>query len=128
MNTVPIITQTSQLKQVTPLISPSTPKPSSPCSCGCSEVRALLSDNSTHYAAWRCTECRRFRGWIPKPTNLTAQQTENELISGLLASGKLNNWELGFCQSLKGQKKRSPKQKEKLHAIASKYAEKGGTR
>jgi hypothetical protein len=113
-----IIPQASQPKQTIPLISPHTPKPSNPCSCGCSEVQAELSKNSTHYAAWHCCECRRFRGWIPKSTNLTAHQAENELISKLLASEKLNDWELGFCESIKNQKNRSPKQKQKLREIA----------
>jgi hypothetical protein len=114
-----IIPQTSQPKQAIPLISPHTPKPSNPCSCECLEVQAVLSDNTTHYASWRCTSCERFRGWIPKPTSLTAQQTEDELINRLLASEKLNDWELGFCESIKNQKNRSPKQKQKLREIAA---------
>jgi hypothetical protein len=114
-----IISQASQPKQALPLVLPSTPKPSFPCDCGCVEVQAVLSDNATHYASWRCTECNRFRSWIPKPTSLTAQQSENELIDRLLASEKLNDWELGFCQSLKDQRKRSPRQKETLQKIAS---------
>lgn len=113
-----IITQGSQPKQAIPLILPCTPRPSGVCSCGGSDFRAELSHNSTHYAAWRCTGCKRFRGWIPKPTSLTALQAENELIRKLLDSGKLNDWELGFCQSIKEQRKRSPKQKEKLAQIA----------
>jgi hypothetical protein len=113
-----IIPQASQPTPATPLISTHTPKPSFPCSCGCSEVLLKLSENSTHYAAWHCTECNRFRGWVPKPSNLTAQHAENELISRLLASGSLNDWELGFCESLKNQKNRSLKQKQKLREIA----------
>jgi hypothetical protein len=118
MNRKNIITQGSQPKQAIPLVLPSTPRPSGACSCGCSEVRAELSHNSTHYAAWRCTECDRFRGWIPKPPNTTATQTENELIDKLLTSGKLTAWELQFGESLKEYRKRSPKQKEKLAQIA----------
>lgn len=118
-----IIPQGSQPKQAIPLVLPSTPKPSSPCGCGCSEVRTILSENSIHYASWRCVECDRFRGWIPKPTSLTAQQTSDELIDKLLASGKLNDWELGFCQSLKSQRKYSPRQKEKLRAIANRLGQ-----
>jgi hypothetical protein len=117
-NFEPIIPQGSQIKKAIPLVLPSTPKPSSPCSCGCTEVRAELSHNSTHYAAWRCTECGRFRGWIPKPKTLTALQAENELIRKLLDSGKLNDRELEFCQSIKGQKKLSPRQRLKLEEIA----------
>ena len=75
-----IIPQGSQPKQAIPQVLPSTPKPSKPCSCGCNELQEVLSDNSTHYTSWRCTECDRFRGWIPKPTNLTVTQAENELI------------------------------------------------
>ena len=104
-------------KQAIPLVLPSTPKSFSPCGCGCSEVHAVLSENATHYASWQCTGCDRFKVWIPKPTNLTATQTENELIDRLLASGKLNDWEIGFCRRLRGQRKRSPKQKAKLVEI-----------
>jgi hypothetical protein len=75
-----IITQSSQPEQPIPLIIPSTPRPASPCGCGCNEVLSIISDNTTHYASWRCVECDRFREWIPKPTNLTATQAENELI------------------------------------------------
>lgn len=113
-----IIPQGSQPKQAIPLVLPSTQKPSSPCGCGCSEVKAVPSGNSTHYARWNCCNCERFRGWVPKPTNLTATQAEDELIDRLLACGRLNDWEIGFCRSLKGQKKRSPRQKEKLQEIA----------
>jgi hypothetical protein len=114
-----IIPQASQPKQAIPLVLPSTPKPSFPCDCGCSETQAVSSGNSTHYASWHCTECGRFRGWVAKPTNLTAQQVENELISRLLASEKLNDWEHRFCQNLKDLRKRSPRQKETLQKIAS---------
>lgn len=113
-----IIPQGSQPKQAIPLVLPSTPRPSSPCSCECSKVHAVLSDNATHYASWRCIGCDRFRGWIPKPSTLTAQQTEDELIDRLLSSDLLNPWEREFCLSLKGQTKRSPKQREKLREIA----------
>lgn len=104
-------------KQATPLVLPSTPKPSSPCGCGCSEVRAVLSENSTHYASWHCTDCDRFRGWVRKPTRLTAARSEDELIDALLASGRLNDWEIRFCQSIKRLKNRTPGQKEKLREI-----------
>jgi hypothetical protein len=116
-----IIPQGLQPKQAVspiPLVLPSTPRPSKPCSCGCSEVKAVPSGNSTHYARWNCCNCARFRGWIPKPTNLTATQTSDELIDKLLASGHLNDWEIGFCQSLKSQKKRNFRQREKLCQIA----------
>jgi hypothetical protein len=56
---------------------------------------------------------------VPKPANLTAQHAENELISRLLGSGSLNDWKLGFCESIKNQKNRSPKQKQKLREIAA---------
>jgi hypothetical protein len=123
MNRRIIIPQALQPKQTIALVLPSTLKPSFPCNCGCSEVRGELSENSTHYAAWHCTECGRFRGWIPKPTTLTAQHAENELISRLLASENLNDWKLGFCESLKNQKNRSPKQKQKLREIALKLGQ-----
>ncbi len=112
-----IITQGTQPKQAIPLVLPSTPEPSNPCGCGCIEVRAVLSENSTHYASWHCTDCDRFRGWIPKPTNLTATQTEDEQIDRLLACGRLNDWEIGFCQSIKRLKIQTPGHKEKLREI-----------
>lgn len=127
MKTNSIIPHTSQPKQPIPLVLPATPRPSNPCSCGCSKVHPVLSDNSAHYAAWHCTECDRFRGWIKKPKNLTAQQADDELISKLLACGRLNDWEFWFCQSIKDVKNRSPKQKAKLREIAS-QAGMGGDR
>lgn len=113
-----IIPQGSQPKQAIPLVLPSTPKPSSLCSCGCIEVKAAPSGNTKHYARWNCCNCKRFRGWIPKPSTLTAQQTSDELIDKLLASGHLNDWETKFCRRLKTQRKCSPRQKEKLQEIA----------
>jgi hypothetical protein len=113
-----IVPQSPQPKQAIPLVLPTTSKPASPCSCGCSEVLALLSDNTTHFAAWRCRRCDRFRGWIPKPKTMSAQQTENELIKTLLASEKLNDWEIWFCLDIKGLKKRHPNQRAKLQEIA----------
>lgn len=110
------------------LILSSTPKPSGSCNCGCSEVVSVLCDNNIQYASWRCTQCQQFRGWIPKPATLTAQETENALIEKLLASGRLNDWEYGFCQSLKENRKRSPKQRDKLHAIANRYLPPTGCR
>src|SRR3569832_470619 len=115
-----IVTQRLQSSQPIPLILSSTPKPSGSCSCGCSEVHAQLCDNTVHYASWRCVECRSFRGWVPKPTNLTAKHDEDKLIEALLSSGLLNNWESTFCQSLKEHRKRSPRQREILQAIAKK--------
>jgi hypothetical protein len=113
-----IVPQASKQNQAIPLVLPSTPKPSSPCGCGCSEVKAVPSGNTKHYARWNCCNCARFRGWVRKPTNLTATQAENKLIDTLLASGRLNNWEIGFCQSVKGQKERTPRQKRKLEEIS----------
>ncbi len=55
---------------------------------------------------------------MAKPANLTALHTENELINRLLASEKLNDWELGFCERITTVKNRSPKQKQKLREIA----------
>jgi hypothetical protein len=118
-NFEPIIPQASKPKQAITLVLPSTPKPSNPCECGCLEVKAVASGNTKHYARWNCCNCARFRGWVRKPTNLTATQTENELIDVLLASGRLNNWEIRFCRSIKGRKERSPRQREKLLQIAN---------
>lgn len=113
-----IIAQCTQPKQAIPLAVPSTPKHSIPCSCGCIKVKAVPNGNTEYYARWNCCNCARFRGWIRKPTSLTAQQTENELIGRLLTSGKLTAWEIGFCHSVKGQKKRSPRPKRKLEEIS----------
>jgi hypothetical protein len=127
-NFEPIIPQVSQPKQAIPLVLSSTPKPSSPCGCGCLEVKAVPRGNTKHYARWNCCNCERFQGGVPKPTNLTATQAENELIDTLLASGRLNNWEIGFCQSVKGLKTRNIKQRAKLQEIATRHAAQGGYR
>jgi hypothetical protein len=114
-----IIPQGTQPKQAISLVFSYPPKLSSFCVCKCLKVKAVYSSKTIHYARWNCCNGERFRGWVPKPTNLTATQAENQLIDKLLASGRLNNWEIGFCWSVKGQKERGRRPLEKLEAIAT---------
>jgi hypothetical protein len=90
-----------------------------------SQTFTLGSGTPTHYASLRCADCERFIRWLPRPENHETHNDENALIDRLLNCDRLNPWELTFCQSLKTQRKRSPKQRAKLQAIASKL---GGTR
>ena len=94
------------------------PRPLASCPCGCNQVRAAASDTSVHYAAWRCINCDKWRGWVEKPYSATKRLSENQLIEQLLDCGRLSDWETQFCQNLKGCKKRSPRQLKKLEEIA----------
>lgn len=100
------------------LVASQTRKPTSQCRCGSTQVKGVLSGNSTHYGKWNCSNCDRFRRWIENPQTATRRASENQIIDRLLATGHLNDWEIQFCQSIRDRKKRSPKQKEKLQKIA----------
>ncbi len=85
--------------------------------CFCQEF-SLGAGTPTHYASVRCAECDRFIRWLPHPQNHEAHGDENALIDRLLSCDRLNAWERKFCQSLKGLRKRSPRQRLKLLQIA----------
>lgn len=89
--------------------------------CGCTRTNTvLMPPHCKHYAALRCGECDCFRSWIPKPSTtqrcLEQQQASAQLLESLL----LSDWERGFLESIKIQKKLSPRQQERLNRFAAK--------
>jgi hypothetical protein len=91
----------------------------SSCSCGYSEVTAVLS-NTIHWAEWLCIGCGKHRGWIEKPATANRREAQNQLIDRLL--GVTTGWERTFLEGLRKRRKRSPRQLEILTAIASEYS------
>lgn len=77
-----------------------------------------MPEYSTHYAARRCAECDSFRSWEPKPATQKKQQ-QQAVVTQLLESPQLTQWEREFLQGLKS-KKLSPKQQEVLSRIENK--------
>lgn len=89
--------------------------------CGGSKGNLVQMPKScVHHAARRCGICDSFLGWQPKPENTSKRSQQQELISQLLESTRLSDWEHEFLQGLNGKRKLSPKQQEVLARIKTK--------
>lgn len=91
--------------------------PIAPCpGCGSTGSNLVrMPSYSAHHAARRCAECDSFRGWELKPATKENRQ-RREIISQLLKSSQLTQWERSFLEGL-NTKKISPKQQEVLSRI-----------
>lgn len=89
--------------------------------CGCDRLNFIRSQPPiTHFGSYRCSGCDCFRGWAQNPANREKREQLQQLIASLLESPTLTNWERSFLESIRNQRKLSPKQQEKLNVIATK--------
>ena len=91
----------------------------SPClSCGSTRINVVQMPSDCHFAAIRCGKCDTFLKWQAKPQNIEIRKRQQTVISQLLKSSQLSEWESSFLQGLKG-KKISPRQQKILAQIES---------
>lgn len=75
-----------------------------------------------HHAKVICDDCGAFVRWLPKPETLARMDNNAKLIKALDHDNvPLSEWERGFVKSIGAQKKLSPRQQEKLEALAKKF-------
>ncbi|NJL11260.1 MAG: hypothetical protein HC908_16860 [Calothrix sp. SM1_7_51] len=66
---------------------------STPCPvCNLQGLNILPTQNSIHYAQYRCSGCDRFRGWQEKPSTVRKREQIREMILNLLDSPGLSDW------------------------------------
>jgi len=93
-----------------------------PCStCGSDRINAVrMPSYHTHHAALKCGQCDRFIAWMQKPETEGKRRDLAVRIDRLGKAPRLTHWERDFLQSLKNQKKVSPRQQEVLARIEAK--------
>lgn len=90
-------------------------------SCGFRKASIVrMAKGHPHYAALKCGQCDRFLDWMPTPATEGKRRDTSVKVDRLLKSPNLTRWEQNFLQGLKGKKKLSPKQQERLAKIEAK--------
>lgn len=89
-------------------------------SCGNTSINLVrIPDYCLHCAARRCGKCDRFLGWERKPKNQQKRQQHQKVITALLKSAQLTEWEHIFLTEIGKQKKLSPKQRNFLEQLTA---------
>jgi hypothetical protein len=85
----------------------------------------ILPPGNCHYGRVVCTDCGKQLCWQPHPRNIELRQRNAINLRKLLNSGRLTEWENGFCYGITNQARISPKQQAVLNTLTEKYLKQG---
>lgn len=108
--------------EIEPIVPQETFQNQAPClACGHVGINIVqMPKYSKHYAARRCGYCDAFRGWQPKPSTEQRRAELRRAIAQLLESPLLSDWDRGFLESIRSQKKLSLNQEACLNRLEGK--------
>ena len=91
--------------------------------CSHQHTKTTLTPEMSHHGRVDCADCGSFVRWLPKPENVERAKQTAKIVGALNHDDlPLSDWERGFVKSLSQQgNKLSPKQREKLEALARKF-------
>ena len=94
--------------------------------CVHSQTRVeILPRGQPHYGSVVCVQCGKHLCWEPFPQNASRKQQNAIYIRQLLGSGRLTDWERGYCEGIRHNHRLAPHQQRLLDGLVAKYKQKG---
>lgn len=90
----------------------------------CAHPRArveILPRGHSHYARMVCELCGEFMCYKANPTNAQRRRQNTVHIQELLSSGRLTEWERGYCEGLHHNHRPTPNQQSLLEQLVAKH-------
>jgi len=91
---------------------------------GCAHPRTrveLLPREHKHYARVVCEDCGKQLCYRANPSNAQRRRKNAAHIQELLSSGRLTEWERGYCEGLHHNQRPTPNQQSLLDQLVTKH-------